>query len=139
MKHFLPVFLFALSFVVFSGCGNQGGNANDNRTVERPIGHVPLVVATTRNDMNEKFSLTMHVVLYQRDARAFERQYERYVQRIIERVEMIMIAATPEERTEVGFATIKEKSQQAINEILGTPLVQQVIIITDVTNEVQEP
>ena len=126
MKHFLSIILFALSLVVFAGCGNQGGNAD--HLVERPIGHGPLSVATTRNDMNEKFSLTMHVVVHQREQRAFERQYERHGQRVIERIETIMLAATLEERMEVGYTTIKERSRQAINEILGTPWVQEVLI-----------
>ena len=134
MKHFLPVILLALSLVVVAGCGNQGGNANADRTIERPIGHGPITVRTVRDGMNERFSLTMHVVVLAREQRAFERQYARYEQRVIDRVEAIMRAATPEERMDEEFTAIKAKSIQAISDILGTPWVQEVLI-SDVTFE----
>ena len=128
MERFLPVIFFALLLVVFAGCGNQGGNANADLLVERPIGHGPLRVATARNDMNERFSLTMRVTVLAREQRAFDRQYERLEQQIIDSVETIMFVSTPEERREAELTTIREKSKQAINEILGTPWVQEVLI-----------
>ena len=169
MKYFLSVILLALLLVVFAGCGNQGGNANNDRKVERPIGHGPLKVVNVRGVMNDElsknnlpictdvihespgdfggvppaspalcqcffeetteiFSLTMHVTVLAREQRAFDRQYERLAQQIIDSVETIMFAATPEERMEIGLRTIGEKSRQTINGILGTPLVQDVFI-----------
>ena len=133
MKRFLPAILFALSLAIFAGCGNQNPNVDAERHVERTIG--TLSVMTIENEMNVRFSMTMDVRLRERDERAFDRQYERSAQRIIENIEAIMFASTPEERMDPRLETIREKSQQVINEILGTPWVQ-LVIITNITMEV---
>ena len=146
--------LLALSLAVVAGCGNQNtvivnehdkdvdvfsfvppGVIRQETVAKRLIGDEPLSVVVEHDEMNEIFSLTMHVhVRAGREERLFDRVYERRKQRIVDGVETIMRAATHEERMEEGYTTIKEKSKQAINEVLGTPWVQQVII-TDVTIE----
>ena len=149
MKHFLPVMLLALSLVVVAGCDNRNtfdvnGHDKDKdvfsivpppgiirleTVAKKLIGDGPLSVVVVHDEMNEHFSLTMHVhVRAGREERLFERAYERRWQRVIDSVETIMRAATREERMEEGYTTIKEKSKQAINEILGTPWVQNVLI-----------
>ena len=152
MKRFLPVMLLALSLVVVAGCDNRNtfgvnghkydlpvvpGVIRQETVAKKLIGDEPLSVVVGDNEMNEIFSLTMHVyVRAGREERLFDRVYERREQRIVDSVETIMKAATHEERMEEGFITIKEKSKQAINEIIGTPWVQDVFIsnITIETN-----
>ena len=145
MKRFLPVMLLALSLVVVAGCDNRntfGVNGHDKydlpvvpgvirqeTVAKKLIGDEPLSVVGGDNEMNEIFSLTMHVhVRAGREERLFERAYERRRQRIVDSVETIMRQSTYEERREVDLATIKEKSKQAINEILEIPWVQRVLI-----------
>ena len=140
MKHFSSVILLALSFVIFVGCGNQNtvvvkgqydaptSIIRQEPMVERSVGHRPLSVATVHNDQNEKFSLTMYVLLRSRDQEAFDRAYEQRMHQVIDRIETIMRVATPEERMEMTLITIRERAKQEINEILGTPWVQEVFI-----------
>ena len=136
MKRFLPVILLALSLVVVAGCGNQGGNPD--ALLEKAISDRPITVMTIRDGMVERFSLTMRVTVRAQDAGAFDKEYESFSRQINESIAIIMRDATPEERMEVEFTTIKERAKERINEILGTPWVQEVII-TGVTFEVQEP
>ena len=106
------------------------------RLVERQIGSVPLSVTQPRGDSNEVFTLTMHVTVREREQWRFDAEYERRTFRVIASVENVMRAATPAERNEVGHATIGERSRRAINEVLGTPWVQQVFI-TSATNKME--
>jgi len=104
--------------------------------VERQIGHGPLRVRTVEDDINAEFSLLMHVRVREgRDAARFDREYERRTRQIVEAVEQIMREATRAERQEASLSAIRERAQRAINDILGTPWVQQVIV-SEVTIEV---
>ena len=88
-----------------------------------------ITVRNVVDGMNERFSLTMNVTVRRgREARLFERAFERRIARIIDRVETIMRQSTYEERREADLTTIKERSKRAINEVLGTPWVQGVLI-----------
>jgi flagellar basal body-associated protein FliL len=95
--------------------------------VERLIG--TFTVKHVRNEANESLALTMHVTIRQgREARNFDIRFEACKQQIIDRVTNILNVSTPAERSEAGNTTLKERSKRAINEVLGTPWVQEVLI-----------
>jgi len=103
------------------------------RLVEKQIGPGPISVRIPRGDMNETFTLTMHVTVREREQWRFDAEYERRMHQIIASVENVMRAATSEERTEVGHAGIRERSRRVINDVLGTPFVNDVFL-TNVTS-----
>ena len=95
--------------------------------VERQIGEKEFKVKNVHNEANETFSLTMHVKVRKADAKKFDARYLICMNEIIDRVTGILHASTPQERGEVGLAAIKEKAKRAINAVLGTPWVQEVL------------
>ena len=99
---------------------------------ERPIG--PLRVRSEVNERNETFALTMNVTVRQREVRRFETEYERREQRVVDAVETVLRLSSPDERREAEYTTIRARAKQAINEVLGTPWVQEVLV-RDVTLE----
>ena len=126
------VILVLLCIVATSmGCG-QSVPPDRIPMFEITIGEGPISVSMIRNDITETFSLTMHVAIKKRDATLFQKHYEQRKVEIIDRITAILLASTPDERMEAGCATIKEKAKQAINEVLGTPWVQ-VVLVSDVT------
>ena len=97
-------------------------------TVEIPLQKNLFRVKQFRGDETENLILRMHVVVKKKESSKFNKQYEQYTQRIIGSVEEILHASSRAERQEPGLNVLREKSKKRINEILGTPLVQQVII-----------
>ena len=141
MKHLLIAVscLFCLALPLLSGCGNNN-EERVARMVEMPIGDGDTFVITnvlddTTGFSTETFSLTMFVTVQQRDLRHFERRFEQCKIEVIDRVSTVLRASTTEERREGGHTAIKERVRREINEVLGTPWVQQVLFI-NVTHEV---
>jgi len=96
--------------------------------VEVPLQKDPFKVKQVRGEETENLTLRMYVLVKKKDASKFTKQYAQYTQRVIDGVEEILHASSRAERQEPGRNTIKEKSKKEINEVLGTPLVQQVLI-----------
>ena len=90
---------------------------------------------TTRGDRTEHFSVMIHVSIKKADESRFQRRYDQCMHEIIDRVTGLLAASTPDERMEAGYPRLKEKVKKGINEMLGTPWVQQVLF-SDVVYEV---
>ena len=96
--------------------------------IELPLQNDPFKMKLLRGEETESLALRMHVVVRKKEERVFTRQYEQFKMRVIDRVQSVLTLSTRAERQEIGHTAIKEKSKQAINEALGTPWVQQVLI-----------
>ena len=96
--------------------------------VELPVQSDPFKVKQLRGEETENLTLRMHVLVRKREERAFTRQFEQFKLRVIERVENVLTLSTRAERQEIGHTSIKEKSKKAVNEVLGTSWVQEVLI-----------
>jgi hypothetical protein len=97
--------------------------------MEIPIyGGNPFKFRRARGGSAETVSLTMHVVIRKTDEAAFKSRYKQCKNELDDRVAEIMHAFSLHEYAEVGHLTLKEKAKKAINEVLGTPWVQQVFI-----------
>ena len=102
-------------------------------TVEKPIKDGPFRIINVRNEVNEEFSLTIHVSIRKTDAAKFQKRYDDCTQQILARLTDVLNRTSPEERKgESGYAAIMEKIKMAINEVLGVPWVQEVFL-TDVS------
>jgi len=87
----------------------------------------PIRVNNLRDDdINETFTIKIDVLVNQADGYKFDTQYKARTAQIMERITTILKATTTVERQEAGSTAIKEKLKIGINEVLGTPLVQQV-------------
>ena len=127
--------LLCLALPLLSGCGNNN-EERAVRMVEIPIGDSStFVVTNVRDDMTETFSLTMYVQVQQRDSRHFERRFEQSKIEVIDRITAILHDSSMDERRESGLIIIKERVKRTINEVLGTPWVQQ-IFFSDITHAV---
>jgi len=105
----------------------SGENTSSVPMFEIPIGdRNSFKISNVRNGGNEKFSVNIHVSVKKADAGKFQRRYEQCINEIIDRVTVVLVRSTTEERTEAGHTAIKERVQKAINEVLGTPWVQKV-------------
>ena len=124
--------LFCLALPLLSGCANKD-EGEDVRMVERQIGDT-FKIRNVRDYGHENFSLIMYVTIRKEDERAFDRQYEQARIELIDRVTAVLYASTTEERE--AMTAIKERVEQTINEVLGTPWVQQVLF-TEITLEVE--
>ena len=96
--------------------------------VEVPLQKDPFKVKQSRGEETENVTLRMHVLVRKKEEKVFNKQYEQYTQRVLDRVGDVLMLSTRAERQETGHTSIKEKSKAAINEVLGTPWVQQVLI-----------
>jgi len=120
--------------------GNVPGMPPPVRPTER-MAEIQIGTRTTfnirnvRDDANEVFSLIIWAQVRQRDSRNFERRFEQCENEIIDRVTAILSASTTEERSEAGHTAIKERVRRAMNDVLGTPWVQQVFF-SEITHEV---
>jgi len=131
--------LFCLALPLLSGCGNKNEENEERvtRMVERPIGNKnTFVITDVRGDVNETFSLTMHVVVQQRELRHFERRFEQCEIELIDRVTVVLRASTTEERMEAANIAIRERVKRTINDVLGTPWVLEVLF-TEITHMVE--
>jgi hypothetical protein len=88
-------------------------------------------VQWTRGDQIETFSLVMGVRIRKKDERKYDDQYEKCKNTIKDRVERMLSATSSDDRIELGYTAIKAKAKKTINEVLGIPYIQEVLI-TDV-------
>jgi len=95
---------------------------------ELPLQNDPFKVKQPRGEETENLTLRMHVLVRKKEERIFTRQFEQFRMRVLDRVESVITLSTRSERQEIGHTAIKEKSKKAINEALGTPWVQEVLI-----------
>jgi len=95
---------------------------------ERSIGENAFKVKVPDGEDQVTFTARIHVKIREKDERAFDRQYSQYMHTIEDRVITVLKASTREERVEAASTAIKEKIRRAINEVLETPLVQQVLV-----------
>ena len=104
------------------------------RPTTEPMVELPIrdgekfTVTNVRGGENETFSLSLWVQVRRRNALDFERAHQRQMNEVIDRITTILSATTTQERSEIGYYTIKAKVQKGINDVLGTPWVQQVFI-----------
>ena len=104
-------------------------------TEERQINTGQFKVKAPVGDSNETFSLVMHVKVRKgKEAYKFDTLYDERQNEIIDRVTSVLTVSTPDERIEPGYTTIKNKAKRAINDVLGTPFVLEVLI-AEVTYE----
>ena len=104
--------------------------------IERQIGtRNTFNIRNVRDGGTESFSLILHVSVRQRGARNFERRYGQAEDEIIDRITSVLHASTTAERQEAGHTAIRERLRRAINEVLGTPWVNQVFF-TEITHRV---
>ena len=96
--------------------------------IEIPVQADPFKLKQLRGEETESLSLRMHVVVRKKEERAFTRQYEQFKIRVLDRVGSVLNLSTRAERQETGHTSIKEQSKKAINEELGTPWVQRVLV-----------
>jgi len=96
--------------------------------VEISLQKDPFKVKQLRDEKTENLSLRMYVVVRKKESSKFTRQYEQSTQRVIDCVSNILYASSRAERQEQGRNAIKERLKKGINDVLGTPLVQEVLI-----------
>ena len=96
--------------------------------VARPLKSGAFKVSDIRDDMNEEFTLVMHVMIREKDADKFDILFNKRKPEILDRITTILRMSTSQEREEADSTSIKEKSKKEINEVLGTPWVQKVLI-----------
>jgi len=97
--------------------------------VERQIGEKnTFKIRTPRpNDMNDAFSVVMHVTIRKSDVKAFDNRYAQRTITVIDRATAVLEASTTEERGEATRTAIKERVKKAINEVLENTWVQEVL------------
>ena len=103
--------------------------AQTERTVEIPIREgEKFTVSNLRNGENETFSVSLFVQVRRSEQSRFTRVYDQRTNEITDRIISILGATTTAERQEIGYTAIKEKVRRGINDVLGTPWVQQVFL-----------
>ena len=128
-------FLFCFVLSLTSGCAPV--NTAPMTMSEIPIGDKNTFRLTNvQDDETAMFSLTMSVQIRKADERKFEARYKQCSSEVIDEVTKILTASPPAERTEPQFTTIKERTKRTINEVLGTPWVQEVLFF-DIIYETQ--
>jgi flagellar basal body-associated protein FliL len=106
------------------------------RMVVKTIGDKAFRVKVPEGDSTVTLSILVHVQIRARDELAFNRRYESCKPEIEDRILTILKASTAEERMEATLTAIKEKIKRGINEVLGTPYVQRVLV-TEFSLELQ--
>ena len=106
-------------------------------TVERQIGEKnTFKIRTMRpNDMNDAFSVVMHVIIRQADIKAFEKRYAECTMQVIAAATDELSGSSTEERAEATRTAIRERVKKVINEVLGNTWVQEVLF-TEPVHEV---
>ena len=84
-------------------------------------------VKSSQGETNETFSVTIYLKIRKADDRRFTRRYDECMFEIQARVVAILTASNDQERNEVNFTTLREKLKRAINGVLRTPWVQEVL------------
>jgi len=96
---------------------------------ERPINEGKAFKVTQAvDDQVENFSLVMHVRVRPKEGKKFDTRYEKCKVTIKDRIESMLAASSTDDRKEVGSTAIKAKAKKIINEELGVPYVQEVLV-----------
>ncbi|MDR3183051.1 MAG: hypothetical protein LBT89_09070, partial [Planctomycetaceae bacterium] len=98
--------------------------------IEKPINESkPFKVKQTKADSEstETFTVTINGKIRKKDERAFDKRYAECLFEINDAVTTVLQGATPDDRQQVGFTSIKEKVKKAINDVLGTPYIQEIL------------
>jgi TPR repeat protein len=95
--------------------------------VEKSISEKPFIVKNLRGDTTEKFTVRIDVVVHKADNYKFDILHDERKAQIVDCITSILQATTTEERMEAGLMVFKEKVKRGINDVLGTPYVQQVL------------
>jgi len=103
--------------------------------VERSINEGPFRIGFTEDGNNITLSMVIHVVIRDRDSKRFDTRFEHCQWQIIDKVNTALRASSPADRQEVGHTTIKERLKRAINEVLGTSWVLEVLISESTVQE----
>jgi hypothetical protein len=125
---FLSIALLAVvvTFVVNGEVPPQDG-AVEKPTFERSLNNgKSFKIRTLRGEELETFFVTVAVQIQKADGLRFDKRYDVCKIEIIDRITTVLSASTDLERQEAGLITIKEKIKRALNDVLGTPWVQQV-------------
>jgi len=132
--------LFCFSLILLNGCGTHTGK-NDFGITMIPIGDQSTFKIVNTREINtqeygfERFSVVVHVSVFDMDERSFTERYKDCSTELIDRVTTVLHTSTTEERKEAGNMAIKERMKQAINGVLGMPWVREVIF-TEISHEV---
>ena len=130
-KLFLSFFV-CLALSLTNGCGDADkadiAAAQPVKMVERHIGSGKLMIRDVRDDQTEEFSLRLSVQVRNADSNKFDKRYATCMDEVVTKVYDVLNMTSDEERIEAGMQAIKAKVQQAINEVLGTSWVQEVIV-----------
>jgi len=108
----------------------------DEIEIEINEGRAFRVKKTTVDDQLETFSVVMHVAVRTREKRKFDPRYEARKNTINDQIESMLDASSTDDRKEVGLTAIKAKAKKIINDELGVPFVQRVLL-TDKVHELQ--
>ena len=95
---------------------------------ERSIGEAAFKVKVPDGEDQVTFTVRVHVLIRERDERAFDKQYLQYMHTIEDKVTTVLKASTREERKEAASTAIKQRIKREINRVLDTPLVQDVLV-----------
>jgi hypothetical protein len=121
----------------FVSCDHtEGFPITDNTTVDRQLNESHFKIKTVRNGAVETFSMGLHVKIRKADAAKFDKRYKECTNEVIDQVTIVLMASSVEERKEPTLTSLKEKVKRAVNEVLGTPWIQDVLC-SDVSFEVQ--
>jgi len=122
---------------VVNGTINYGDGSNQPRDVIKSEDMETILIgdnntfkfSETTDDGIESFSLVLHVSVRTADKRKFDTRYEKCSIRVIDRVSSELRASTTDERKEASLAAIRERVKRRINDVLGTPWVQEVFFV----------
>jgi hypothetical protein len=130
--------LFCLALFFVSGCENQDTASQLETMVEKPIANKNpfMLKIPTGDEQTTSVSVVIHVRVRSKEAGKFDAEYAKKTMKIINEVTIVLWAATPEEYREVSLISIKEKVKEAINGVLTSPWVQEVLV-TELSYEVQ--
>jgi hypothetical protein len=105
--------------------------------VEKPINYGKAIkIQHMRGDEVEKLSVVMCVRVRKQEEKKFDKLYDECKHAINDRISTMLFASSLEDRMEVGMTAIKEKAKKAINEVLGIPIVQEVLV-TEVVFQIE--
>jgi flagellar basal body-associated protein FliL len=90
----------------------------------------------SENEGTDVVTLRVHVTVRKREEGAFTKQFQSYTHRVIQRVEQVLNESSRADLEESGHTAIMERMKREINEVLGTPWVQQ-ILLTEYNHTVQ--
>jgi hypothetical protein len=97
--------------------------------VEKPISDKPFKVSQIKadSDTTSVFTAKIYAKIRKKDETAFDKRYLECQFEVVDAVTTVLQRSTTEDFQQVGAFTIKAKTKKAINEVLGTPYVQDIL------------